>query len=239
VAQDPLREANLLDTLRASDVPAIANDASGRLVFWNRAAEALFQRSAGKALPKRCFEAIPGRDVFGNRYCSESCPVLDMARRQEPVRAFGLLVKTPDMAREEDLHVTVLKLPGSRPDRFLLVHLLQPARPERRSIAPSSPRIACPAELHANGNGNGNGNGTGTPADGSPEHHGLTPREVEVLGWVSAGLQNKEIAQRLSISLATVRNHVHNILEKLEVHSKLEAVSLAFRRGWISSSASA
>jgi len=34
--------------------------------------------------------------------------------------------------------------------------------------------------------------------------------------------------------VATVRNHVHNILEKLEVHSKLEATSLAFRQGWVS-----
>jgi Bacterial regulatory proteins, luxR family len=50
---------------------------------------------------------------------------------------------------------------------------------------------------------------------------------------VSTGLQNKEVAQKLEISLATARNHVHNILEKLEVHSKLEAVSLAFRRGWV------
>ena len=35
------------------------------------------------------------------------------------------------------------------------------------------------------------------------------------------------------MSLATIRNHVHNILEKLEVRSKIEAVSLAFRRDWI------
>jgi DNA-binding NarL/FixJ family response regulator len=51
---------------------------------------------------------------------------------------------------------------------------------------------------------------------------------------VAAGLQNKEIAHKLGISLATVRNHIHNILEKLDVHSKLEAVSLAFRQGWVS-----
>jgi DNA-binding NarL/FixJ family response regulator len=61
----------------------------------------------------------------------------------------------------------------------------------------------------------------------------LTQREKEILSWVAAGLQNKEIADRLDISLATVRNHIHNILEKLEVHSKLEALSLAFRNGWI------
>ena len=66
-----------------------------------------------------------------------------------------------------------------------------------------------------------------------PEDPPLTEREREILHWVAAGLQNKEIAHRLDISLATVRNHIHRILEKLEVHSKLEAISLAFRRGWV------
>jgi len=61
----------------------------------------------------------------------------------------------------------------------------------------------------------------------------LTAREREILQWVAGGLQNKEVAQKLDLSLATVRNHVHNILEKLSVHSKLEAVSLAFRQGWV------
>jgi DNA-binding NarL/FixJ family response regulator len=50
---------------------------------------------------------------------------------------------------------------------------------------------------------------------------------------MAEGLQNKEIAQRLEISVATVRNHVHNLLEKLGVHSKLEAISLAYRAGWV------
>ena len=61
----------------------------------------------------------------------------------------------------------------------------------------------------------------------------LTPREAEVLFHLAAGLRNKEVARNLGLSLATVRNHVHNILVKLGVHSKLEAVSLSFRNGWI------
>jgi DNA-binding CsgD family transcriptional regulator len=61
----------------------------------------------------------------------------------------------------------------------------------------------------------------------------LTAREHQVLQTMAAGLQNKEIARALGISPATVRNHVHSILEKLGVRSKLEAVSLAFRSGWI------
>jgi len=223
-----LSRANMLDTLRASDVPAIANDASGQLVFWNRAAEVLFRRTAASALSTRCYAAVAGRDFFGNRYCSESCPVLDIARRQEQIRGFTLRAQTPDMPHEEELNVTILKLSGSRPDRFLLVHLLHPGRFSR-----PSPSVAEPRKPHA---GNGHEREAPTFADGPADTRPLTSRETEVLTWVSAGLQNKEIAQELGISLATVRNHVHNILEKLTVHSKLEAVSLAFRRGWVTSS---
>ena len=53
----------------------------------------------------------------------------------------------------------------------------------------------------------------------------LTPREVEVVGLIDRGLSNKEIAQRLRIGTATVKNHVHNILEKLHVRRRAEAAA--------------
>jgi ATP/maltotriose-dependent transcriptional regulator MalT len=53
----------------------------------------------------------------------------------------------------------------------------------------------------------------------------LTTRELEVLSLIDVGLSNKEIARRLSIELATVKNHVHNILAKLNVNRRTEAVA--------------
>jgi DNA-binding NarL/FixJ family response regulator len=55
----------------------------------------------------------------------------------------------------------------------------------------------------------------------------LTPREVEIINQVAEGLSNKEIAQRLSIEVQTVKNHIHNILDKLQLHNRLEAVQYA------------
>ncbi len=55
----------------------------------------------------------------------------------------------------------------------------------------------------------------------------LTPRELEILHLLDGGLANKEIASRLGIEVATVKNHVHNILEKLQVHRRGEAAALA------------
>ena len=57
----------------------------------------------------------------------------------------------------------------------------------------------------------------------------LTERELEVLRLVAQGLNNREIARQLFISENTVKNHVRNILEKLQLHSRMEAVMYAVR----------
>lgn len=57
----------------------------------------------------------------------------------------------------------------------------------------------------------------------------LTERELEVLRLVARGMANKDIATQLFISENTVKNHVRNILEKLQLHSRMEAVVYAVR----------
>jgi DNA-binding NarL/FixJ family response regulator len=57
----------------------------------------------------------------------------------------------------------------------------------------------------------------------------LTDREVEVLKLVATGKNNRDIAKELFISENTVKNHVRNILEKLQLHSRMEAVVYAMR----------
>ncbi|MGH3358522.1 MAG: response regulator [Nocardioidaceae bacterium] len=58
----------------------------------------------------------------------------------------------------------------------------------------------------------------------------LTGRELEVLKEVARGLNNRQIARELFISENTVKNHVRNILEKLQMHSRVEAVMYAVRQ---------
>lgn len=210
--------------LLVSGPPAFATDGGDTIVFWNHGAEALLGPPATEVLGRRCFDVMKGRDAFGNRFCHEDCAVVAMTRKGEPVHGFEMDIDPPS-GHQQTLHVTILQIPGSRPDLFTLVHLLQPVDGSSRlaralerlgATAPSSGLVQLSAKPR--------------PPETLPP---LTVREKEVLQWMAGGLQNKEVAHRLRISPATVRNHVHNILEKLGVHSKIEAVSLAFRQGWV------
>jgi two-component system NarL family response regulator len=70
-------------------------------------------------------------------------------------------------------------------------------------------------------------------AEDEPAKHApapkLTDREMEVLRLVARGMNNRDIAKELFISENTVKNHVRNILEKLQIHSRMEAVMIAVR----------
>ena len=65
------------------------------------------------------------------------------------------------------------------------------------------------------------------------EYSPLSPREIEILGHVSQGLSNKEIASILRISDQTVKNNITSILRKLHVNDRTQAVIYALRHGWI------
>ncbi len=68
---------------------------------------------------------------------------------------------------------------------------------------------------------------------GSVSTEALTSRETEVLRRLADGLTTEQIAADLYVSVNTVRNHVNNVIRKLNVHSRLEAVSYAIRNGLI------
>ena len=182
----------------------IGMDGDHRIVLWNRAAERLLGRSAADTLGRRCHEVLDGHDAFGNRFCHAACVPLVMLQRGEAVCGFEVRVAA-SRGGVQHLRVSTLRRLEGR-------HAGDPAgRP--RILHVIEPADECAAV--------------------SSPPHSLTPREREILALVAFGLQNKEIAERLGLSIATVRNHVHNILERLGLHSKLEAVALAYRNGWV------
>ena len=75
------------------------------------------------------------------------------------------------------------------------------------------------------------GQGQAPPTAGGSYPDGLTQREAEVLREIAAGLSNREIADRLSISEATVKTHVNNIFSKANLRDRAQAVVYAIQHG--------
>lgn len=73
----------------------------------------------------------------------------------------------------------------------------------------------------------------GYSSDGGEHYVPLSPREMEILQFVTNGLSNKEIATRLGISQQTVKNHMTSILKKLNVQDRTQAAVTALRHGWV------
>ena len=200
---------------------AFASDENGLIVGWNDAAEELLGSSASETVGTPCHEILRGRDTFGNRFCDVSCALTTMAQRQEPSHSFVLDARHSS-GRRLPLRLIVIRLPGPEPSRFLMIHILTPA-------GPPGPRVI------------GDWAGPPSATEGSEQAtpprdeniRALTPREVEVLRLLAAGHASQDIANELFISLTTVRTHSQNILRKLDVHSQLEAVATAFRKGLI------
>jgi LuxR family maltose regulon positive regulatory protein len=74
------------------------------------------------------------------------------------------------------------------------------------------------------------------PASRAPDRplsEPLTQREIEILALLSHGLKNREIGDRIFLAPTTIKKHVYNIYQKLNVHSRIEVVSRARELGLI------
>jgi DNA-binding CsgD family transcriptional regulator len=217
-ARVPEEALPLLAALSNSPDPVFVTDRHNRIVFWNRSAERILGYTAQEVMGLSCASALQGSDVYGNRYCSDNCPVTQMAVRNETVRHFDLQLRAKDR-RTITVDVSILNLALKPPDHFLLVHVIRPSEKTESPLrlveeSPSPPRPALIAMRES--------------LDARARR--LTAREVEVIGMLAAGHTTPDIASRLHISTLTARNHIQNILEKLEVHSKAEAVAFAFQK---------
>jgi PAS domain S-box-containing protein len=211
--------ASLFQALEFSPDAVFVTDRHDTVVFWNDAARLLLGYNEDEVLGASGTDLLHGCDQFGNRYCSENCPIMQMANRSEIVRPFTLRLHTKDH-RKVLLEVTIVQLRASASGEYLIAHLLRSTEEETphapaEPAEPPRPRLVVARE--------------------SPDVRArkLTSREVEVLGMLAAGRTTPEIADRLHISQLTARSHIQHLLEKLEVHSKAEAVAFAFQKNLI------
>lgn len=211
-----------LERIARSGEAVFAVDSSDRIILWNRACESLLGRRARNTIGKPCYDVICGRDSNGNIYCHRNCAVAHQARdlKDDPVRSFELTARTGD-GKSKRVSTSLFSVPSCHPALSTLVHVLRDAD-GGSSPAPSAPREATPAAEPL------------SPATSSSgESVVLTVREKEVLRAMTDGLGTSAIARKLFISPVTVRNHVQSILHKLDVHTKVAAVVLAYRHGLV------
>ena len=215
--------SEVLDRIARSGEAVFAIDSSDRIILWNKKAEELLGRTARSVLGKPCYDVLGGRDAQGNVYCYRNCPVAHQARDKtaEPVHAFPLAVEVGKRGRLW-FEVSLFAIPSYHPALSTVVHVVRAAESKPSGLE---------AELAGEARPAGDPLWPMTTKEGEPID--LTTREKEILRRLSEGLSTAAIAQKLFISPVTVRNHVQNILHKLDVHTKLAAVVFAYKHDLI------
>src|SRR5947199_6953960 len=193
-----LQDSGLNKALSEAGDGVLAVSPDRRVVFWNRAAERLLGYAPGEAIGRHACEVLEGRQLEGRDACRPECQVL--AAAEEGLGSFDLPARTK-WGEAVTLNVSTLTLPPRNGEGPLVIHLFRDAAPAKSASAVEDDLPGAPSTL--------------------------TPRELEVLRLLASGANTRVASQRLSVSPATVRNHVQNIPGNLGVHIRLQALSCA------------
>jgi DNA-binding CsgD family transcriptional regulator len=207
-----------LDQIARSGEAVFAIDAADRIILWNKKCEDLLQKPARSVLGKRCYEVLGGRDANGNIYCYRNCPAAYQAREKpsDPVKRFALSIEVGAKGKRW-FEVSLFDMPSYHPALSTVVHVL---REEKRKPSRFEQRLEIEAQRREP-------LWPLTTAQGQPVV--LTAREKEILRRLAEGMSTASIARKLFIAPVTVRNHIQNLLQKLDVHTKLAAVVFAYQ----------
>ncbi len=220
---------NLFQALANAADGAFVIDEDQRIVYWNQAAQEMLGYAPGEVVGRPCYEILGGRDERDRAICRYHCHVATTALTGSAVTSYDTCVRTK-WGEARWINVSILTFPASGADNTpLIVHLLHDATLKKqqeqftRQVLDAAEHLregGVPPTTHA--------------VSAAPHAGGLTDRERDILSLLAQGLSTRHIAQSLSISPSTARNHVQNILHKLHVHSRLEAVTYVFEHGLVS-----
>jgi len=203
-----LREGGLDRALASAGDGVFVIDGDGRIVLWNRSAEKIMGYTPREAIGRPCRDIFGGVDGDGNRLCHQGCQVTSRVKLSEPIQNFDMQTRSKS-GKPGWINVSVLTASPDDTAGPLTIHLFRDVTATRELLRLVHERFAPPA------------------ANGGPAAAVLTRRELEVLRLMTLGVSTAAAAERLHVSRATIRNHVQNILGKLNVHSRLAAVAYA------------
>jgi PAS domain S-box-containing protein len=221
------RMESIVAALERAAEGAFLIDRNQRIIYWNQAAQEMLGYAPDEVMGRSCYDVIQGRDDHDHAWCRGNCSVTARAKTGQPVETFNTLAQT----KSGELHwinvsILALETPGEE-DSLAVLHLFRDASDLKRREQFARQVLHLVETMHQQPT-------RSATADASRWSESLTAREMEVLQLLAQGFSTQQIVQALSISRSTTRNHIQNIYQKLEVHTRAQAVAYAFEHGLVS-----
>jgi PAS domain S-box-containing protein len=223
----------LFQSLSKTEDGAFIIDGRHRIIFWNPAAEAILGYTAGEVTGLQCYEILGGRDEQGRTLCQQYCQIAIQAQQGDVLPNKDVRVHT-HTGEDRWINVTTFAYPvEDKATGQVIVHLFRDSTAQKSYQDFVSQVLSASEQLRQTDNGSQATAAVPVVSNGNS----LTEREWQILELLAQGLDTNEIASTLIISPSTVRNHVQNILGKLGVHSRLEAIAYVYQHGLMENSA--
>ncbi len=217
---------------RIADGAMLADD-TGIVKMWNKAAERLLGFRADEVVGRPCRDVLCGRTLDGGELCSPACEIGKRLAAGTGVRNYDMQTRAKS-GRVVWINISSIPVPTRKPGRFMRLHLFRDISRQRKVLHLAE-------DLHCMLSATGQVGAMPAPVQSAPQASAslpvgrgtsvLTKREQDVLRLMAAGSTTQEIADALYISRVTVRNHIQHMFEKLGVHTRLQALALAFPPG--------
>jgi len=227
-----MREREYIDILCNTGDGAFIVDENKHIVRWNKGAERILKYPEADVLNRDCYQVIAGRTSPDKPWCGQSCKMHAAILKGTTQKNFDLLTQTNE-GEALWLNVSIVSSGSEDP---LIVHIFHDVTREKKKELALDQFLADLGEPNrspeegARDKNPGRHSAARYPGTDRPQVT-LSGREIEVLKLLAEGLSTKNLAQKLEISHFTARIHIQNILVKLNLHSKAQAVSYAFKRG--------
>jgi len=206
---------------------AFVVDGKLRIHKWNNAAEEILGFSKGDVVGQFCYQILQGLNDDQQLICSAHCQVSKLAMKSRPVSSYDILACTKQ-GEKRWLNMSIITLNTvQNGSNKMIIHLFRDIS-QKKNDEVFFHQFLNTARSYINN--------TQEPEDGNGPYYQvekLTRRQREVLTQLARGFNTQEIANNLFISSSTVRNHIQHILEKLQVHSRLEEVTLVLKNGMV------
>jgi PAS domain S-box-containing protein len=217
----------IFEALKGAADGAFVVDSNLKIQFWNQSAQKILGLSSSEVVGRHCFRILQGVNEQGQIICQANCPVSKLALCNKPVPDYDLRVRNKQL-EPHWINLSIITLNSGRNGKSQqIVHLFRDLDKKKRDeiffrhfleAAQRYHEIPLVADVER---------------DSPDRREALTRRQQEVLNFLARGFSTQEISEKLSISRNTTRNHIQRILQILQVHSRLEAVTYALKNNLV------